>query len=147
MIPKKLIFIAILIFAGAAYFLKGQSLRNLQSPDLQREMIRKEKVKELNAKGLQNVTKKELDAMVNAELTGQKVEDPRKSGNKFLKDQCVTNREDGWEFTKILDVMEMERSYRIIDCHKYKGCTEPKVFPFHEIEFEYRTGRIITCSR
>ncbi len=124
MIPKKILFFSLLIIGGLAYFLKDKDLSDIQNdPSLNRGLREKraaDKAKEARDK-----------------LT--------KNGNKYVAGECLTLRKDAWEITKILAVGE--RVYTVVDCHKYKGCTENQDLPWHQIEFEYRSGRIIDCPR
>lgn len=138
MIPKKLIVFGLLVFAGLAYLLKDQGLDKLQSKDVQQRLETSKKMKEKRALEAQGITEEQAKK--------QKLqEEADKRGYRFLPGQCITNRKDGWEFTKILGIGD--RTYKIIDCHKYKGCTEQKELSWTDIEFEYRSGRIIPCSR
>ena len=120
MIPKKIIFFGLLIIGGLAYFLKDRKISDIQNDPRSNKVAIEKKAEE-----------------VRAEKT--------KSGNKYIAGECLTNREDAWEITKILAVGK--NVYTIIDCHKYKGCTEQKDLPWHQIEFEYRSGRTIKCPR
>jgi hypothetical protein len=138
MIPKKLIFFGLLVFGGLAYFLKDQGLNKLQPKAVQEDIKAREAAKE-GRTYLGAEEEKKLEAKKALE------EDAKKRGYRFLPGQCVSNREDGWEFTKILGVGD--GTYKLIDCHKYKGCTEQKELPWTDIEFEYRKGRLIECSR
>ena len=134
MIPKKLIFFAALLLGGIAYLLKDKSLGVFQSKAVQKDMAVRKAVKEKKEYKSPEQIKKE-----------KAVADAKAKGYRFLPGQCISNREDGWEFTKILGIGD--GTYKIIDCHKYKGCTEQKELPWSDIEFEYRTGRLIKCSR
>lgn len=134
MFPKKLVFIALLIIGGIFYFLQGSSINMLQSKDIQKRQKFKE---ERHARERGEEIKKSAEQ--------QRIEDAKAKGHRFLQGQCVSNRDDGWEFTKILAVGD--RVYTIIDCHKYKGCTEQKDISWSDIEFEYRAGTLIPCSR
>ncbi|GEM_PF-2301307 len=131
MIPKKLIFFAALILGGLAYFLKDKSLNDFQSADVQADLKKREEIKKLKADPLA--------------LEKEKLAKAKERGHKYLAGICLSKQKDGWEFTKILGVGE--RTYRIIDCHKYKGCTEQQDVPWTEIEFEYRHGVEVPCSR
>jgi hypothetical protein len=124
MIPKKIIFFGLLIVGGVAYFLQGRDISEIQGDPNIGKAHRREKA----AKAAEEVR---------AEKT--------KRGNKYITGECLTNREDAWEITKILAVGD--NVYTIIDCHKYKGCTEQKDLPWHQIEFEYRRGRVVKCPR
>ena len=124
MIPKKIIFFGLLIIGGLAYILKDRDISEIQSDP------------RVNRAGRQAKAQKDAE-----EARMEKT----KRGNKYVKGECLTNTKDGWEITKILAVGE--NVYTIIDCHKYKGCTEQKDLPWHQIEFEYRSGRTIKCPR
>lgn len=134
MIPKKLIFFGILLFVGAAYLLKDKGLDSLQSKSVQKNLKARKKTKEARAPETEAELK--LQAMK---------EDAKEKGYRFLPGQCVSNRTDGWEFTKILGIGD--GTYKIIDCHKYKGCTEQKELSWSDIEFEYRSGHLVECTR
>lgn len=141
MIPKKMILFGLLVLLGVGYLLKDANLNKLQSEDMQRHLKRKEKARAVtadNPNGDPNLVDQE-DPMVKAKKEAEE------KGYRFLPSQCVTNRSDGWEFTKILGVGE--GTYKIIDCHKYKGCTEEKEIRWQDIEFEYRQGRVFDCPR
>lgn len=131
MIPKKIIFVGLLIIGAIAFFLKDRSLIEFQSETVQREMKGRDK-----SRTSEDPEKEKEEKMK---------EDAKNRGYRFLVGQCVTNRKDGWEYTKILYVGD--HVYRIIDCHKYKGCTEQKDISWSDIEVEYRQGRVIPCSR
>ena len=124
MIPKKIIFVGLLIIGGLAFLLKDRHISEIQNdPDL--------------GKAHRNSKRAEEFAKERMEKT--------KRGNKYIVGECLTNQDNGWEIIKILAVGE--NVYTIIDCHKYKGCTEQKDVPWHQIEFEYRNGRTIKCPR
>lgn len=146
MLPKKLIIFGLLVIAGVGYLLKNKSVNMLQPKDLQKELELKAKKRALKKQGISDTSNMDLDKVdVNGEPKAPAEDDPRKLGNKFIVGQCLTNRDDGWEFTKILGVGP--RVYKIIDCHKYKGCSMPSEVSWAQIEFEYRSGKIIECSR
>lgn len=124
MLPKKIIFFGLLIIGGIAYLLKDRDISEIQNdPNI----------------GKAHFEKKKREAEANDRM------EKTKRGNKYIVGECLTNQENGWEITKILAVGE--NVYTIIDCHKYKGCTEQKDLPWHQIEFEYRNGRTIKCPR
>lgn len=142
MIPKKLIYFGLFVVAVVGYLLKDKSVNMLQPKEVQRELELKEKKRALKKQGITDTSKMDLSTIT---PSGEKKDDPRKQGNKYVAGNCLTNRKDAWEFTKILAVGP--RVYKIIDCHKYKGCSMPKELPWSQIEFEYRSGKIIPCSR
>lgn len=131
MIPKKLIFFAALVLGGIAYLLKDKSLNDIQPAETRRYVEKKEQLKKL---------RKDPQALEKEEKAKAK-----ERGYQYLVGECLTNHKDGWEFTKILAIGE--RTYRIVDCHKYKGCTEQQDVDWAEIEYEYKHGRKIACSR
>ncbi len=149
MIPKKILFFGLLVLAGVGFLLKDMRLSKLQSEDLQKELKRKEEARKVtssskpgvgkNIGGAENVPSAEEQALA------QEKRKAAERGYRFLPGECVTNRKDGWEFTKILGIGE--ETYKIIDCHKYKGCTEQTEVSWRDLEFEYRAGNVIPCSR
>lgn len=141
MVPKKMILFGLLVLLGVGYLLKDANLNKLQSEDMQKHLRDKEKARAVtadNPDGDPNLVDQE-DPLVKAKKEAQE------KGYRFLPGQCVSNRADGWEFTKILGIGK--ETYKIIDCHKYKGCTEEKEISWQDIEFEYRQGRLVPCSR
>lgn len=142
MLPKKLFIFGLIVVAIVGYLLKGKSLSMLQSKEVQQEMDIKAKKRALKKQGITDTSKMDLSKI---DKDGEVKDDPRKQGNKFIEGDCITNRADGWEFTKILAVGP--RVYKLIDCHKYKGCSMPQELPWSQIEFEYRSGKVIPCSR
>ncbi len=123
MIPKKLIIFFALVIGGIGYLLKDRSLEEFQTEETRKGSEAKRRLEEQK--------KKELEK--------------EKRGYRFDPNTCVTNDKDGWEFTKILAIGD--KKYRIIDCHKFKGCTEQKDISWTDIDYEFRHGRIIKCSR
>lgn len=123
MIPKKLIIFFALVLGGIAYLLKGRSLNELQSGEIRQKAMKEKMV----------VAEKEAEK--------ERIE----KGYQYEAGTCLTNDKDGWEFTKILAIGD--KTYRLIDCHKYKGCTEQKDVSWTDIDYEFRHGRKIKCTR
>ena len=131
MFPKKIVFFGVLVFAGLAYLLKDKSLSQLQSGETRKYEERKIENKKLR----EDPNYKEKEAKAKAQ----------ERGFKFLPKECYTNNKKGWEFVKILAAES--GSYKVVFCHKYKGCTEQQSIPFMDLEYEFKRATKIKCSR
>jgi hypothetical protein len=149
MIPKKILLFGLLVLAGVGFLLKDMRLSNLQSKDLQKELKRKEEARKITTsspKGEGNTIGDASDNMSPEEKALAKEKQlATERGYRFIPGECISNRSDGWEFTKIVGLGE--ETYKIIDCHKYKGCTQQTEVSWRDLEFEYRAGKVIPCSR
>lgn len=118
-----MIFLGLLIIGGIAYFLKDADVQDLQS-----DTVKPFAKRTMGRKNNSGTDKEEKDL-----------------GNRFKEGECISNRDDGWEYTKIISVGD--HVYRVIDCHKFKGCTEQNDVSWSQIEFEYRRGSVIPCRK
>ncbi len=116
---KMIIFGGLFIIGLAAYFLQGKDLSDLQPSSVGQPKVEK--------------------------FVEEKKEIEKKPGDPLYGvGDCLTKRKDGWEFTKILGVAD--RMYKVVNCHKYKGCGRTTEIPTYQIEFEYKkTGRKMPC--
>jgi len=130
MLPKKLLVFGLLLLVGINYLMKKNRQKQNQSKG--------------QSKQVKKSPKKSKESI---KVSDSEREELTKEGNKYIVGDCISVHKDGWEYTEILKVEKSDKTYNIVDCHKYKGCSEPSDVSWQEIENEYKQGRLVSCQK
>ena len=136
MLPKKLLVFGLLLLVGINYLMKKNRQKQNQSKG-QSKQVKKSPKK----------SKESKESKESIKVSDSEREELTKEGNKYIVGDCISVHKDGWEYTEILKVEKSDKTYNIVDCHKYKGCSEPSDVSWQEIENEYKQGRLVSCQK